>query len=140
MLSVLAASACRLPGQGPSSAPLPRVAPEVASARGLDLAVLQARLDHVMQSAIADSAFPGGVALVGSRAGILASSAAGRLDAADPTIPNERTLWDLASLTKVVGMTSGVLRLVQEGRIDVDAPVQRYLPEWTGGGRPPAAG
>lgn len=135
MVSVLAASACRLPGQGPSSAPLPRVAPEVASARGLDLAVLQARLDHVMQSAIADSAFPGGVALVGSRAGILASSAAGRLDAADPTIPNERTLWDLASLTKVVGMTSGVLRLVQEGRIDVDAPVQRYLPEWTGGGK-----
>lgn len=135
MVSVLAASACRLPGQGPASAALPRVTPEVATARGLDLATLQTRLDHVLQAAIADSAFPGGVALVGSRAGILAQSAAGRLDAADPTVPNERTLWDLASLTKVVGMTSGVLRLVQEGRIDLDAPVQRYLPEWTGPGK-----
>ena len=134
-LSVLAATACRLPGQGPAAAPLPRVSASVATARGIDLAVLQERLDRVLQQAIRDSAFPGAVALVGSRAGILAQSAVGTLDAADPAVPNERTLWDLASLTKVVGMTSGVLRLVQDGMIDLDAPVQRYLPEWTGPGK-----
>ncbi len=134
-LSVLAATACRLPGQGPAAAPLPRVSASVATARGIDLPVLQERLDRVLQQAIRDSAFPGAVALVGSRAGILAQSAVGTLDAADPAVPNERTLWDLASLTKVVGMTSGVLRLVQDGMIDLDAPVQRYLPEWTGAGK-----
>lgn len=134
-LSVLAATACRLPGQGPAAAPLPRVSASAATARGVDLAVLQGRLDRVLQQAIRDSAFPGAVALVGSRAGILAQSAVGTLDAADPSVPNERTLWDLASLTKVVGMTSGVLRLVQDGQVDLDAPVQRYLPEWTGPGK-----
>jgi CubicO group peptidase (beta-lactamase class C family) len=38
----------------------------------------------------------------------------------------------MASLTKVVGLTSAVLRLVQDGRLDIDAPVQRYVPEWKG--------
>ena len=98
----------------------------------MDVATLQARLEHTLQQAMRDSAFPGAVALVGSRDGVLAEASVGHLDAADPTVPNDRTLWDLASLTKVVGMTSGVERLVQEGRIDLDAPVQRYLPEWTG--------
>jgi CubicO group peptidase (beta-lactamase class C family) len=47
-------------------------------------------------------------------------------------MPNDSTLWDLASLTKVVGMTSAMMQLVDRGRIELDAPVQRYLPEWTG--------
>jgi len=133
--AVAALSACRLPGQGPTPAPLPSVRAEEASARGIDLVELQRRLDLVMQQAVRDGAFPGGVALVGSRSGILARSAAGQLDAADPTVPDVNTLWDLASLTKVVGLTSGVLRLVQDGRLDLDAPVQRYLPTWTGPGK-----
>lgn len=132
---LLTASACRLPGQGPSPAPLPRVSPEEAAARRVSVAELQGRLERVLQQAMRDSAFPGAVALVGSRTGILAEASVGRLDAADATVPNERTLWDLASLTKVIGMTSAVMRLVQEGRIDLDAPVQRYLPEWTGPGK-----
>jgi len=132
---VAALSACRLPGQGPTPAPLPIVPAEAAAARGIDVAELQRRLDHVMTQAVRDGAFPGGVALVGSRDGILARSAAGQLDVADPTVPDVNTLWDLASLTKVVGMTSGVLRLAQDGRLDLDAPVQRYLPAWTGPGK-----
>lgn len=129
---LLASTACRLPGQGPSIPPLPRVSAEAAAARRVDVAELQGRLERVLRQAMRDSAFPGAIALVGSHDGILAQASVGRLDAADPTVPNERTLWDLASLTKVVGMTSGVMRLVQEGKIDLDAPVQRYLPEWTG--------
>jgi serine-type D-Ala-D-Ala carboxypeptidase len=42
------------------------------------------------------------------------------------------TLWDLASLTKVIGLTSGVMQLVDRGLISLDAPVQQYLPAWTG--------
>ena len=38
----------------------------------------------------------------------------------------------MASLTKIVAMTSSVMQLVEQGRIDLDAPVQKYLPEWTG--------
>jgi len=132
---ILWLGACRLPGQGTATAPLPAPSAAELAARRIDVAQLQARLDRVMARALGDSAFPGAIALVGTHSGILAQSAVGRLDARDPTVPDASTIWDMASLTKVVGLTSAVLRLVQDGRIDVDAPVQRYLPEWTGPGK-----
>jgi CubicO group peptidase (beta-lactamase class C family) len=42
------------------------------------------------------------------------------------------TMFDLASVTKVMGTTMGVMLLVDEGRIDLDAPVYRYLPDFRG--------
>lgn len=42
------------------------------------------------------------------------------------------TLFDLASVTKVMATTMAVMMLVSEGRIDVDAPVYRYLPDFRG--------
>jgi CubicO group peptidase (beta-lactamase class C family) len=38
----------------------------------------------------------------------------------------------MASLTKVVALTSVMMQLVEAGRVSLDAPVQRYLPNWTG--------
>jgi CubicO group peptidase (beta-lactamase class C family) len=64
------------------------------------------------------------------------SYAVGRLDwppQAPP--PDERTLWDLASLTKVVGMTTAMMQLVEQDRVELDAPVVRYIPEFTGPGK-----
>jgi len=93
-------------------------------------------VDRVLERAIADSAFPGAYAIVGTSNGILAERGVGRLDwAADSPAPTAHTLWDLASLTKVVGMTSAVMQLVEQGRVSLDAPVQRYLPDWTGPGK-----
>lgn len=40
------------------------------------------------------------------------------------------TMFDLASVTKVMGTTMGVMLLVDQGRIDLDAPVYRYLPDF----------
>ena len=102
------------------------------SSRRIDVARVQGALDRVLQRALQDSAFPGAYAVVGTHSGILAQAGVGQLDADDPTVPDAKTLWDLASLTKVVGLTSGVMRLVQAGKLDIDSPVQRYLPEWTG--------
>jgi CubicO group peptidase (beta-lactamase class C family) len=53
---------------------------------------------------------------------------AGRLGQDDPTRPDSATIYDLASLTKVVGLTTLVMRAVADGRLDLDAPVARYLP------------
>jgi serine-type D-Ala-D-Ala carboxypeptidase len=89
-------------------------------------------LQRILDRAVADSAFPGAIAVIGTHAGPLVTVAAGHLDWAPSPAPDEHTLWDLASLTKVVGMTSAVAQLVEQRRIDLDAPVQRYLPEWTG--------
>lgn len=90
-------------------------------------------LRAVLEAGVRDSVFPGAVALVGNRDGVLAEVGAGRIDwAADAPAPNDRTIWDLASLTKVIGLTSAMMQLVEQGRVDLDAPVQRYLPEWQG--------
>lgn len=87
----------------------------------------------VMLRAFRDSVFPGGIAVIGTRTDILAEVAVGRIDwAADAPAPNAQSVWDLASLTKVVGMTTAMMQLVERKRVDLDAPVQRYLPEWTG--------
>ena len=42
------------------------------------------------------------------------------------------TIWDLASLTKVAGLTSAMMLLVESGAIELDAPVLRYVPEFQG--------
>lgn len=93
---------------------------------------MRADLQRVLDRARADSAFPGGYAVVGTHDGIIAEYGVGQLDWAPSPRPDAHTLWDLASLSKVVGMTTAIMQLVDQGRVDVDAPVQRYLPDWTG--------
>ena len=93
-------------------------------------------LAQVLRRAAADSAFPGAFAIVGRRSGVLAYASVGRIDwDSAAASPDERTLWDLASLTKVIGMTSAMMQLVERGRVELDAPAQRYLPDWNGPGR-----
>lgn len=95
-------------------------------------AALADRVGFVMSRALADSAFPGAIAVVGNHNGILLERSVGHLDAADSTTPSLHTLWDLASLTKVVALTSVMMQLVEKGLVKLDAPVQRYIPEFTG--------
>jgi CubicO group peptidase (beta-lactamase class C family) len=51
---------------------------------------------------------------------------------ADPRPMHTSTLFDLASVTKVMATTMALMRLASEGRIDVDAPVYTYLPDFRG--------
>jgi CubicO group peptidase (beta-lactamase class C family) len=96
------------------------------------IAALSDSVASVLDRALADSAFPGAFAVVGTHDRILVQRGVGHLDWAPGPTPDEHTLWDMASLTKVVGTTSGIMQLVEAGRIDLDAPLQRYLPAWTG--------
>lgn len=89
----------------------------------------------VLRTALADSAFPGAYAVVGDSRGVLAESGIGHLDWKPSPRPGRHTLWDLASLTKVVGTTTALAQLVEQRRVDLDAPVQRYVPGWTGPGK-----
>ncbi|HEX5971110.1 MAG TPA: serine hydrolase domain-containing protein [Gemmatimonadaceae bacterium] len=119
--------------QGPVSA---RTATDVAAPKAPPSAAARAALRDTLQAiltqGVIDSAFPGAIAVIGNHDGPLVTVAAGHLDWAPSPVPNDRTLWDLASLTKVVGMTSAMMQLVEQGKVDLDAPVQRYLPEWQG--------
>jgi CubicO group peptidase (beta-lactamase class C family) len=115
------------PVQQASSGPVPPNTHVVA----VD-AVLRDSLHAVLRRAERDSAFPGAYAVVGDHAGILAEDSVGHLDWGPSAVPDEHSLWDLASLTKVVGMTTAVMQLYEQGKIDLDAPLQRYIPEWQG--------
>lgn len=104
---------------------------------GMPAAVTRAVSDSlhaVIDRAVADGAFPGAFAVIGTREGVIAEYGAGHLDELDATRPSNSTVWDLASLTKVVGTTSAMLQLVASGRVALDSPVVRYLPEWTAAG------
>ena len=57
---------------------------------------------------------------------------AGARRMSNPPAMTPATLFDLASVTKVMATTLAVMRLVDDGRLDVDAPVSRYLPDFTG--------
>lgn len=116
----------------PVSLELPAVPATEVEARGLPLRRIQDTVAFVLNRAARDSAFPGAVAIVGTHSGILARHSVGTLNWGNSPAPDERTLWDLASLTKVIALTSAVMHLSQQGKLDVDAPVQRYLPEWRG--------
>jgi CubicO group peptidase (beta-lactamase class C family) len=87
----------------------------------------------VVTAAIQDSAFPGAYVVVGDTRGTLAEHGAGRLDWTPKSPrPSSKTLWDLASLTKVIGTTTAFAQLVEGGQVDLDAPVQRYVSAWVG--------
>lgn len=98
----LAAPATPLHAQQPSAARL--------TTRGT--AAIRDSVKKVLDRALADSAFPGGIAVVGTRTRVLAQYAVGHLDWAPSPKPNEHTIWDLASLSKVIGLTSGIMQLV----------------------------
>jgi CubicO group peptidase (beta-lactamase class C family) len=108
--------------------------PGPAAAQSVQTA-LHDTLQVILDRAVADSAFPGAIAVIGTHAGPLVTVAAGHLDWVPSPAPTAETLWDIASLTKVVGMTSAMMQLVESGTVALDAPVQRYLPEWTGPGK-----
>ena len=127
LLAAVASGCASVPSVAQSANPASTTASQTAVS-----AVLRDSLRSILSRAGADSAFPGAYAVVGTREGILAEDSVGHLDWAPSAVPDEHSLWDLASLTKVVGMTTAVMQLYEQGRIALDAPLQRYIPEWRG--------
>ncbi len=111
------------------------LAPSTPEDAGFSAAGL-AEVDRVLEQAIADRAFPGAVVAVGHRGKLAYLRAFGhqRYDDGAPAVAVD-TLYDLASLTKVVVTTSLAMMMVDEGRLDLDAPVQSYLPRFAGPGK-----
>jgi len=105
----------------------------VAGAEGPSLDFSAAR--RVLREAIADGAFPGCAVAVGTSEATLWLEGLGRFDYEQGPKVTPRSLYDLASLTKVVGTTSVVLVLVRDGKLQLDDRLVSLLPEFTGGGR-----
>jgi CubicO group peptidase (beta-lactamase class C family) len=88
-------------------------------------------LGSIIAAAVADGGIPGAVAALGRGPATLETAAAGLADttpgAERPMTPG--TVFDLASLTKVVSTTTLVLTLAAAGSLSLDAPAGRYLPD-----------
>ncbi len=91
-------------------------------------------VDAAVQAGIDAGLYPGAVVVIGRRDTILYAQGYGRLTwsaRAAPPDPDS-TLWDIASITKVVATASSAMRLADAGRLSLDAPVSRYLPRFKG--------
>ncbi|WP_299036914.1 serine hydrolase domain-containing protein [uncultured Pseudokineococcus sp.] len=137
-----------LPGFSPPTALRDGTPAEV----GLDPAPLRAALDAVAARSAEGPAdqrlYPGSVALVGHRGVVVAREASGLAVQyagepgataavelpADQQVPmTTDTVFDMASVSKLFTSVA-VMQQVEAGRVDLDAPVVRYLPEFAAGG------
>ena len=108
---------------------LPQMAPAAAGFRPEGLA----ELDAVVNGFIEQGAFPGAVVAVGHKGKLAHLKGYGHLTyAADAPEVTTETIYDLASLTKVVATTTAAMLLVDEGALDLDKKLQDFLPGFTG--------
>ena len=89
---------------------------------------------RVIEESIAKGEIPGAVLVVGAQGRVVHREAYG----ARALKPSREamtldTIFDAASLTKVIGTTSAVMKLVEQGRVRLNDPVTAYLPEFQGG-------
>ncbi|MCY3600404.1 MAG: serine hydrolase [Gemmatimonadetes bacterium] len=98
-----------------------------------------ARVDRIIDAAIRDGAAPGAVLAVGRGDRVVRLRGYGDLDwASSATLPSgaattDSSLYDLASLTKVVATTTGVMQLIDRGDLSLGTRIGEHLPEWSEG-------
>ena len=120
--------AVRLPDDG-----LPNKAPAAVGMSAKRLATI----NRVVERGIKAGGYPGASVVVGRKGAVVWQKGFGHLgwtkDAADVTA--DSSIYDLASLTKVVGTTTAIMILFDEGKVHLDDSVVKFLPEFTGDGK-----
>jgi CubicO group peptidase (beta-lactamase class C family) len=115
--------------KGPGALPLASPA-----SVGLSAEVLS-RIDAAVSESVARKDAPGALVLVGRRGQVVFRKAYGRRAVVPSPEPmTVDTVFDLASLTKVVATTPSVMTLVEAGKLRLEEPVARHLPDFAAGG------
>lgn len=133
--AVLALSISALPAApfGSLGDGLPKATPESVEMSALRLDAIT----RVVRRGISEGGFPGASVVVGRRGSAVYSQGFGRLswgvDA--PSVSPDRSIYDLASLTKVIGTTTAIMLLYDEGKIKLDDKVVTFFPEFSGGAK-----
>jgi uncharacterized protein YbbC (DUF1343 family)/CubicO group peptidase (beta-lactamase class C family) len=95
-----------------------------------------AAIASVAKEAIRTGKCPGAVVVVGQNARVIYRKAFGHRALVPQELPmTVHTIFDLASLTKVVATTTAIMQLVERGKIVLSAPVSDYWPEFKGNGK-----
>lgn len=93
-------------------------------------------VDKLIEDGIRSQAFPSAVLVIGNSNGVIYQNAYGRLTYSDESqLTTMRTIYDLASVTKVIAATSAIMKLYDENKIDLNAPVAAYIPEFNNNGK-----
>jgi CubicO group peptidase (beta-lactamase class C family) len=108
---------------------IPRLSAQVFNTNKL------AAMDTAIESAIADHKCPGGVLWLEHDGAVYEKAYGDRSIVPDREPMTEDTIFDMASLTKVMATTPSMMLLIQRGKVQLDAPVCTYIPEFTGGGK-----
>jgi CubicO group peptidase (beta-lactamase class C family) len=129
--------------QAPVAAPTPAPAPDAAPTPDF------ATVSRLMNDAIAAYRLPGAVVVIGHGGKIVFHQAYGSRKLADepgldgspaPAEPmTEDTVFDMASLTKSLATATAIMQLYEQGKVQVDDPLQMYLPDFNAGNDPQSA-
>ncbi len=97
---------------------------------GFDTTYLNQKVDSIMQMGIDSLAFPGAQLLMAKNDTVIFHKAYGfhTFDSVQPVATND--LYDLASVTKITGPLPALMKLVDEGKLDLDAPFSTYWKPW----------
>jgi len=128
------------PGPPPSGATAQALGSQPGPASGPAAAYDFSAASADVERAIAEKKLPGAVVLVGHGGKVVFERAYGvRKYAGEPGLDGKPspaepmtvdTIFDMASLTKCLATATAVMQLVEQGKVDVDAPVVKYLPEF----------
>jgi CubicO group peptidase (beta-lactamase class C family) len=134
LTSVLAALSLAAGTPGASRAPREGLPPALPDEVGMSAERLAA-INEVVTSGIRAGAYPGASVFVGRQGYAVLEEGFGHLTWGRNSTPvdPERTIYDLASLTKVIATTTAIMVLYDEGKVGLDDPVQKYIPEFKGG-------
>ncbi len=94
-----------------------------------------ASIDRIVMRGINAGGYPGASVVIGRNGYAVYQRGFGKLGwiASSARVTADRSIYDLASLTKVVGTTTAAMVLFDQGRLDLNAPVSTYLPAFSGG-------
>jgi uncharacterized protein YbbC (DUF1343 family)/CubicO group peptidase (beta-lactamase class C family) len=99
-------------------------------------AVRLGEVDSIIERAVADGNIPGAVLLVGHNGAVIYRKAYGERALEPRREPMTLdTIFDLASLTKVIATTTAVMQLVELGKVRLNDPVAKYMPEFAQNGK-----
>jgi len=131
LLAAALATAASMATPMPAGIGLPVAEPNTVGMSATRLAAI----DRVIQRGMAAGGFPGAAVVVGRKGSAVVKRGYGHLTWSDnsPYVTPDNSIYDIASLTKVVGTTTAIMVLYDQGKITLDAPVSRYLPEFSGG-------
>lgn len=93
---------------------------------------IEARIDSIMNWAIENEAFPGSQLLAIHKNDLIFHKTYG-FHTYDSLVPvHKNDIYDLASVTKILGPLLGIMKLYEEGEIDLDEPFSSYWTSWRG--------